>query len=109
MSGFEEEKIPHSLTLEQSVLTGAMFDGTGWDEISDILAEDDFFSAPHRYIFRAIKTMYGTNQAVDAELVHQWLLLNSDMDCEVPQYFEVSKGHKEQLEPKTSECGPITD
>lgn len=77
MSGFEEEKIPHSLTLEQSVLTGAMFDGTGWDEISDILAEDDFFSAPHRYIFRAIKTMYGTNQAVDAELVHQWLLLNN--------------------------------
>lgn len=54
-----------------------MFDGTGWDEISDILAEDDFFSAPHRYIFRAIKTMYNTNQAVDAELVHQWLLLNN--------------------------------
>lgn len=71
-----EEKIPSSLTLEQAVIAGAMFDSTGWDEISDVLGEDDFFSSRHRLIFRAIKTMYTDGQVVDAELVHEWLLLN---------------------------------
>jgi replicative DNA helicase len=76
MEDFDQEKIPHSLSLEQSVLAGAMFDGTGYDEISDILGEDDFFSIRHRLIFRAIKTMHTNNQPVDAELVHEWLSLN---------------------------------
>lgn len=77
MSNVEQLKIhPHSLNMEQAVLVGAMVDSDGWDAISDILTEGDFYSRPHRAIFRAIKALYAAGKAVDEQLVADWLESN---------------------------------
>ena len=67
---------PHSLTLEQAVLAGAMAESEGWDAISDILSEVDFFSPRHAIIFTALKALYSSGKAVDPLIISDWLKLN---------------------------------
>ncbi len=45
---------PHSVEAEQSVLGGLMLDNETWDQVSEIVAEDDFYRHDHRMIFRAV-------------------------------------------------------
>lgn len=45
---------PHSVPAEQSVLGGLLLDNRAWDEISELLSEEDFYRKDHRLIFRAI-------------------------------------------------------
>lgn len=100
MENFNEEKIPHSLTLEQAVLAVVMADPVGWDEVSDILEENDLFSAPHRIIFRAIKSLYTKNKPVDAFLVAEWLKLNG---------LHEKAGGDEMLSRVIMDCPTTTD
>ncbi len=77
MSGFEKlEILPHNLTLEQAVIAGAIMETDGWDAISDVLTASDFFSQPHRIIFKALTAMYSANQPVDPMLLADWLNAN---------------------------------
>ena len=34
---------PHSIEAEQSVLGGLMLDNNAWDQVSDIITEEDFY------------------------------------------------------------------
>lgn len=43
---------PHSLEAEQSVLGGLMIDNERWDNVSERVTADDFYSRPHRTILR---------------------------------------------------------
>lgn len=72
----DNQKYPHSLTLEQAVIAGAMAESEGWDAISDILNEKDFFSPRHAIIFSAIRALYSDGVAVDALIVSDWLKNN---------------------------------
>ena len=45
-------KLPHSLEAEQSVLGGLMIDNERWDNVSERVTADDFYSRPHRTILR---------------------------------------------------------
>lgn len=76
MEDFNEEKIPHSLSAEQAVLAGVMAEAEYWDEISDYLHENDLFSAPHRIIYKAVKSLYSNNKPCDMILVSEWLKSN---------------------------------
>ena len=44
----------YSLEAEQAVLGGLMLENNAWDQIADLLNEDDFHLSDHRIIFRAI-------------------------------------------------------
>ena len=45
---------PHSLEAEQSVIGGLMLDNRAWDDIADIVNEQDFYRHDHALIFRAM-------------------------------------------------------
>ena len=45
---------PHSIEAEQAVLGGLMIDNGTWDQVADLVIEEDFYRKDHRLIFRAI-------------------------------------------------------
>ncbi|SQI45945.1 Replicative DNA helicase [Serratia plymuthica] len=48
---------PHSLEAEQSVLGGLMLDNERWDNVSERVVSNDFFSRPHRLIFTEMQRL----------------------------------------------------
>ncbi|MDX1693058.1 MAG: replicative DNA helicase [Ketobacteraceae bacterium] len=65
MSEYSEEKVtdletsrikvpPHSLEAEQAVLGGLMLDNNGFDDVSEILSDVDFYRRDHRLIYSAM-------------------------------------------------------
>ena len=64
---------PHSLTLEQAVLSGLMADPAAFDNVTELLGEKDFYSPRHAMIFRGIAALITTDQPCDAILVSKWL------------------------------------
>lgn len=56
---------PYSLEAEQAVLGGLMLENGSWDQIADILVEEDFHIFDHRIIFRAIAELAYHSQPFD--------------------------------------------
>ena len=56
---------PYSLEAEQAVLGGLMLETSSWDQVVDILNEDDFHLFDHRIVFRAIADLAYQNQPFD--------------------------------------------
>lgn len=70
----EELKIPpHSIEAEQAVLGGLMIDNQAWDQIGDLIHEDDFYRRDHRQIFRAISGLASENKPYDVVTLSDWL------------------------------------
>jgi len=65
MSTVAPKQPPHSLEAEQSVLGGLMLDNRAWYELSDKLAEDDFYTEQHRLIFQAIGGLLTASRPCD--------------------------------------------
>lgn len=42
---------PQNISAEQSILGGLMLDPEAWDQVADIIREDDFYQPSHRKIF----------------------------------------------------------
>lgn len=60
------EKIPFSMSLEQAVISALIFDaGTAYDQISDTLADTDFYSPRHQALHRHICAMVRDGLPVD--------------------------------------------
>jgi replicative DNA helicase len=64
---------PHSVEAEQSVLGGLMLDNEAWDQVADILVEEDFFRHDHRMIFRAIAELANHAKPFDVITLSEWL------------------------------------
>jgi replicative DNA helicase len=60
---------PHSLTLEQAILSGIMTEPEIWDSLESIVGEHDFYSPRHKLIFAAIAHLIHAEQPCDALLV----------------------------------------
>jgi replicative DNA helicase len=71
---------PHSLEAEQAVLGGLMLDNTAWDQIADIITEDDFYRRDHRLIFRAIEALSNEGNPCDAVTLSEWLEKHNELD-----------------------------
>ena len=56
---------PYSLEAEQAVLGGLMLENAAWDQVVDIINENDFHLFDHRIIFRAIADLAYHNQPFD--------------------------------------------
>jgi len=70
---FDEEKIPHNLTNEQTIIVAACNDKEHWFLISQSINEDDFYSAKHRKMFAVIKRLYDKKIDIDFEFLCQFL------------------------------------
>jgi replicative DNA helicase len=64
---------PHSLESEQSLLGGLLLDGRGFDVVSDIITEADFYRDDHRRIYRRIGLLMAQNKPVDVVTVDEGL------------------------------------
>ncbi|HED15633.1 MAG TPA: replicative DNA helicase [Gammaproteobacteria bacterium] len=71
---------PHSLSAEQSVLGGLMLDNEAWDKIADKVAEDDFYRADHRLIFRALADLADERRPFDVVTLSGWLEKNQTLE-----------------------------
>ena len=56
---------PQSLEAEQSVLGGLMLDEMAWDQVSEAVAEVDFYRQDHRLIFRVMTKLIGDSRPID--------------------------------------------
>ncbi len=71
---------PHSLEAEQSVIGGLMLDNRSWNEIADIVNEQDFYRHDHRLIFRSIAALAEGDKPYDVVTVSEWLGSRGELD-----------------------------
>jgi replicative DNA helicase len=64
---------PQSIEAEQSVLGALLLANHAWDEIADVVREEDFYRANHRLIFRHIVQLIEENKPADPLTVSESL------------------------------------
>ncbi len=72
---------PHSIEAEQSVLGGLMIDNSSWDQVADLINEEDFYRRDHRLIFKAIAMLAEEGQPYDAITLSEWLTNHNELDA----------------------------
>ncbi len=63
---------PHSIEAEQAVLGGLLLAASAWDQVADIIVEDDFYREDHRTIFQAISELREESKPSDAVTITEW-------------------------------------
>ena len=71
---------PHSVEAEHSVLGGLLFDNTAWEDVAEILIDDDFYRAEHRLIFGHIYPLIEGNKLADALTVAESLECSDQLE-----------------------------
>ena len=71
---------PFSIEAEQAVLGGLMLDNNAWDQVADVVVEDDFYRRDHRLIFRAIAHLANNGEPFDAVTLSEWLDQRKELD-----------------------------
>ncbi|NUM60443.1 MAG: replicative DNA helicase, partial [Bdellovibrionaceae bacterium] len=56
---------PQNLEAEQSILGGLMLEREAFDQVSDILAVDDFYSPANQKIYQAIIDLHAKSRPID--------------------------------------------
>ncbi|WP_139851650.1 replicative DNA helicase [Acinetobacter pullicarnis] len=72
---------PHNLSIEQAVLAALMTVAESFEQVSDVLNENDFYATRHKYIFRAIEKLAQESSPYDAVLVNDWLIKQNLLDA----------------------------
>ncbi|MFT5505703.1 MAG: replicative DNA helicase [Gammaproteobacteria bacterium] len=71
---------PHSLEAEQSIIGGLMLDNRSWDNIADVINEQDFYRRDHALIFRSIHGLVSEDKPYDVVTVSEWLGARNELD-----------------------------
>ncbi len=71
---------PHSVKAEQSILGGLMLDNSAWDQVVELVQEDDFYRHDHRLIFKAIAHLGEQNKPFDVITLSEWLESRADLE-----------------------------
>lgn len=71
---------PHSIEAEQSVLGGLMIDNPAWDQVADLISENDFYRRDHRLIFRAITNLADEGSPYDVVTLSEWLEKHNELE-----------------------------
>ncbi|HTV50559.1 MAG TPA: replicative DNA helicase [Steroidobacteraceae bacterium] len=64
---------PHSAEAEQAVLGGLLLDATAWDQVADVVRQEDFYRPDHRLIFEGIGVLAGAGKPCDVVTVSEYL------------------------------------
>src|SRR5688500_4863875 len=70
---------PHSVEAEQAVLGGLLLSNSAWDRIGDVIAEQDFYRADHRVLWRSITKLVEENKPADVLTVAEALKITGDI------------------------------
>ena len=71
---------PHSVEAEQSVLGGLMLDNNAWEQVADVVVEQDFYRRDHQLIFRAIEQLMEKAQPVDVVTLAEYHDQRGELD-----------------------------
>ncbi|AFJ02056.1 Replicative DNA helicase [Methylophaga frappieri] len=71
---------PHSVEAEQSVLGGLMLDNSTWEQVADVVVEQDFYRRDHQLIFRAIEYLMERAQPVDVVTLAEYHDQRDELD-----------------------------
>lgn len=71
---------PHSLEAEQSVLGGLMIDNERWDNVSERVTAEDFYSRPHRTIFMQMQRLLELGKPIDLITLSEALEQNNELE-----------------------------
>ncbi|CBL45984.1 Replicative DNA helicase [gamma proteobacterium HdN1] len=71
---------PHSLEAEQAVIGGLMLDNQAFDDVSELVAEVDFYRREHRLIFRAIAQLSQENHPFDVITLGEALVKSAALE-----------------------------
>lgn len=71
---------PQNIPAEVSVLGGLMLEQEAWDQISDILTENDFYKPSHRIVFASIRELNRKGHPTDLVTVSNYLMQSAQLD-----------------------------
>jgi len=58
--------MPHSIEAEQAVIGGMFLNNEAWDDVSELVAQQDFHKKQHREIFRVMEQLAQEGEPLDA-------------------------------------------
>ena len=56
---------PHSIEAEQSVIGGMLLNNRAWEDVADIVSDDDFYRHDHRLIWQHIAQLMRQDRPAD--------------------------------------------
>jgi replicative DNA helicase len=71
---------PHSIEAEQAVIGGLLLDSAAWDNVADVVKQEDFYRPDHQQIFEAIGVLAGMGKPCDVVTVSEQLERNGKLD-----------------------------
>ncbi len=75
------EKVPpQNIDAEKSILGGLLLEQNAWDEVAEIIAEDDFYKPAHRKIYRAILELNKKGSPTDVVTVSNHLMDSQEIE-----------------------------
>src|ERR1700682_5803281 len=64
---------PHSVEPQPPLLGGLLLDPVAWENVADVVTQEDFYRPDHQLIFAAIGTLAGEGKPCDVVTVSQHL------------------------------------
>jgi replicative DNA helicase len=71
---------PQNVDAEKSVLGGLMLEQDAWDDVSELLVEEDFYKPAHRKIYSAVKELHRREMPSDLVTVSNILMERGELD-----------------------------
>src|SRR4051812_12212930 len=71
---------PQNIDAEKSIIGGLMLEQEAFDDVSEILAEDDFYKPAHRKIYAAIKELHRREMPSDLVTVSNLLMEKGELE-----------------------------
>jgi replicative DNA helicase len=71
---------PHSIEAEQAVIGGLLLDASAWDNVADVVKQEDFYRPDHQLIFEAIGTLAANGKPCDVVTVSEQLERNAKLE-----------------------------
>lgn len=71
---------PQNIDAERSVLGGLLLEHEAWDEVSDLLGEEQFYKPSHRKIYTAIKDLHRRDMPSDLVTVSNLLMEKGELE-----------------------------
>jgi replicative DNA helicase len=71
---------PQNIDAEKSILGGLMLEQDAFDEVSEILSEDDFYKPTHRKVYAAIRELHRREMPSDLVTVSNLLMEKGELE-----------------------------
>ena len=85
---------PHSIDAEQAILGALLSNDRGWQQISDRIAENDFYRHDHRLVFRHIARLLDHGKPATTNIVAHAMAAAGEIDSvDGLAYLEELAGH----------------